>query len=208
MVKLKVFDKKGAEAGGIEASEKLFEAKYSPALVHHVLRAYRSGQRAGTHSTKKRGEVRGGGKKPWKQKGTGRARAGSIRSPLWNGGGVIFGPKPRDHSFPIPKKMVRAALRAVISDRFSSDRIIIIDELNIEKPKTKEMVKILKALEVAGQKILLLLPEGSAATTLAGRNISKFKSLNAKAVNIYDLLNCEWLLVTKDAIPVLDEVLA
>jgi large subunit ribosomal protein L4 len=208
MVELKLYNLLGQETGKIEGEEKIFNVKYSAALIHQVLRGFRAAQRTGSHSTKTKGEVRGGGKKPWKQKGTGRARAGSIRSPLWNGGGVIFGPKPRDYSFSLPKKMKKAAYRAVISSRYAADSIRVVEDLNFDSPKTKEMVKILKAFNFENKKALMVLSDNQRNIKLAGRNIPKLSTLRADNLNIYELLNSEILIIQKEAVKKLEEALA
>lgn len=207
MVELKVYNKEGAEKGSVTGDEKVFSAHYKEALVHQALRCFRAGLRRGTHSTKTRAEVRGGGKKPWKQKGTGRARAGSIRSPLWNGGGVTFGPKPRDYSFHMPKKMRKAALRTVISDRLKEGRVKVIEDLTFSKPQTKQMIKAIKDLDLYDKKILILTASDDKNLMLAGRNVRKLKMQKVDEVDIFELLNCEWLVLQKDAVAMLPEVL-
>src|SRR3989339_175802 len=200
MVEIKVINKDGKEGGTINGDDRLFTAKYKEALVHQALRAFRGGLRAGTHSTKTRGEVRGGGRKPWKQKGTGRARSGSIRSPLWNGGGVTFGPKPRDYSFALPKKMKKAALRTVVSDRLENGMLKVVDEIKLMKARTKEMVALLSKLGLSEKKILMVLSSENKNVELAGRNIPGLIIVKPEAVNIFDLLNCECLVLEKGAI--------
>lgn len=208
MVEIKVINKDGKESGAIDGSDRLFTAKYKEALVHQALRAFRGGLRAGTHSTKTRGEVRGGGKKPWKQKGTGRARAGSIRSPLWNGGGVTFGPKPRDYSFALPKKMKKAALRTVVSDRLENGMLKIIDEIKLASAKTKGMVAFLTNLGLSEKKVLMVLSSENKNVELAGRNIQGLIIVSPATLNIFDLLNCECLVMEKDAVPELEKNLS
>lgn len=207
MVDLALYSKEGKEIGKVSGEDAVFSVTYSEALVHQVLRWYQCGLRQGTHSTLTKGEVRGGGKKPWKQKGTGRARAGSIRSPLWRGGGVIFGPKPRDYSFALPKKIRKAALRAVISDRVRGGCVKVVEDLNVSFPKTKNMLEILKSLELSDKKVLLVLGENDRKLKLAGRNIPKLKTVQVDGLNIYDLLNCGWLVLQKESLPKLMEVL-
>ncbi|NQU17332.1 MAG: 50S ribosomal protein L4 [Candidatus Saganbacteria bacterium] len=207
MVNLKVFTKDGKEKGEISAEAKVFSAVYKDALIHMALRCHRAGLRRGTQSTLSKAEVRGGGRKPWKQKGTGRARVGSIRSPLWRGGGVIFAPKPRDHSFNMPKKMRKAALRAVISNRMKEGRVKVIEDLSVSGPKTKQMINIIKGLDLFDRKILMLVNDEDKNLILSGRNIEKLVMLKTEEVNIFDLLNCEWLVLQKEILPKLTEAL-
>lgn len=208
MADLALYNKEGKEIGKVSGEDAVFSAAYSQALIHQTLRWYQCGLRQGTHSTLTKGEVRGGGKKPWKQKGTGRARAGSIRSPLWRGGGVIFGPKPRDYSFALPKKIRKAALRAVISSRAKEGCVKVIEGLSVSLPKTKAMREILKSLELAGKKTLLILGGNDKNLKLAGRNIPKLKIIQVEGLNIYDLLNCDWVVLQKEALPGFMEALS
>ncbi len=164
-------------------------------------------KRVGTASVKTRAEVSGGGRKPFRQKGTGRARAGSIRSPLWRGGGIVFGPQPRDYSYRLPRKVRRLALKSALSSKFKNDSIIVVDALNFEAPKTKLMVETLQNLK-AGRKALVVTADGDQNVSKSARNIPGVKPLRADFVNVYDLLNYDTLLITKDAVARLEEVYA
>lgn len=176
-------------------------------LVYRALNWYLASRRQGTHSTLTRGKVRGGGKKPWKQKGTGRARAGSIRSPLWRGGGVIFGPQPRDHSFDLPVKMRKRALASVIAERAREGKVMVLDNLALPAAKTKEMVKILSQLKIAQSKNLIVAQPDEGARR-AARNLSSTRLVSPGELNIHDLLNCENLVVTREALRTLGEKLS
>ncbi|MEA3494202.1 MAG: 50S ribosomal protein L4 [Candidatus Margulisiibacteriota bacterium] len=184
--------------------EKLLVKKQNENVVHAALTWYLASQRRGTHSTKTRAEVRGGGIKPWKQKGTGRARAGSIRSPLWRKGGVTFGPKPRNYGYSFPKKMRKLAIRTALSDKVKGKKIKIVDELKLSEAKTKAAAKLLKDLAVSG-KVLFLLGKENEIFVKASRNLKGVKSLNAKEINIYELLLADWVVIEKSAVPVLEE---
>src|SRR5690554_1550510 len=144
-----------AGAGTVEVSDATFGKEFNEALVHQVVTAYLAGGRQGTRAQKNRSDVRGGGKKPWRQKGTGRARAGSIRSPLWVGGGTTFGPKPRSYEKKVSKKLKKLALRSILTDKVQSDSLIVLDNLELEEPKTSKMIEILKALELEGVKVVI-----------------------------------------------------
>lgn len=203
---LKMINQAGAEVGQLELPQALrIELKQD--LVYRALNWYLASRRQGTHSTLTRGNVHGGGKKPWKQKGTGRARAGSIRSPLWRGGGVIFGPQPRDHSFDLPVKMRKRALASVIAERVREGKVMILENLVLPAAKTKEMVKILGQLKIASAKnLIVMLPDDT--TRRAARNLSSTLLVSPGELNIHDLLNCENLVVTREALKVLGEKLS
>jgi len=161
--------------------------------------------RRGTHSVKTRAEVRGGGRKPWRQKGTGRARAGTIRSPLWRKGGIIFGPQPRDYSYSIPKKKRRLAIKSVLSAKVSEGDLIVLDRLAFAAPKTKEMIKVLNNLKVEG-KAAVVTADGSGYVQESARNIPGIKPLLADGINVYDLLNHDKLILTREAVARIEEV--
>lgn len=207
MVELKLYSKDGKENGTVKAEDKLFAAKHKAAVVHQVLTWYLASKRAGTHSSKGRAEVRGGGRKPWKQKGTGRARAGTIRSPLWNGGGVIFGPKPRSYSYGLPKKMQKAGLKAVLTDRVKAEKLKIVEEFSVSKPKTKQMLAVLKKLKLVDQKVMIIKEKEDKNVILSSQNIKKITVATPAQVNIADLLNSDWIIVEQAALPVLAEAL-
>ncbi|OGC33542.1 50S ribosomal protein L4, partial [candidate division WOR-1 bacterium RIFOXYC2_FULL_37_10] len=170
------------------------------------LRWFLNSRRAGTHSTLMRGEVSGGGIKPWKQKGTGRARAGSIRSPLWRHGGVIFGPKPRKYGFNLPKKVRKLALKVVLSGRAREGKIKIAEHLDIEQPKTKLMKEILEKFGLIDKKVLVISDKISSNLELASRNLKNLKVVNYKKLNVFDLLNATDLIITKSAVENFKEI--
>jgi len=207
MVELKLYNKDGKENGIVKAEDKLFAAKHKDAVVHQVLTWYLASKRSGTHSSKGRSEVRGGGRKPWKQKGTGRARAGTIRSPLWNGGGVIFGPKPRSYAYNLPKKIQKAGLKAVLTDRTKAEKVKIVEEFSVSEPKTKLMLKALNKLKLVNQKTLIIKAKEDKNVVLSARNIERLKVAVPADINIADLLNSDWVIVEQGALPVLAEVL-
>ena len=207
MAKVTMLNMAGAEAGTIELKDEIFGITPNENAVHAVVKNYLANQRQGTQSAKTRGEVRGGGRKPFRQKGTGRARVGTIRSPLWRGGAIIFGPKPRSYSYSIPKKKRRLALCSVLSSKVAENNIIVLDELNFEAPKTKEMIKVLNALNVEG-KALVVTGEVIDNVVLSARNIPGVLPMAAEGVNVYDALNAGKIILTKDAVAKIEEVLA
>jgi large subunit ribosomal protein L4 len=198
MDQLKVFDINGKEAEPLVLRSEVFKVAPKGEVVHSALVAHLANLRQGTACTKTRGEVRGGGKKPWKQKGTGRARAGSSRSPLWRGGGVIFGPKPRKYTNYLPKKVGKLAMRMVLSDKLAADKIKVLDEIKVSG-KTKEMAGLFKGWGWSG-KTLVLVNAGNAVAERAVRNIKGVVVKSGQSVNIFDLLNCEQLLAEKAAL--------
>jgi large subunit ribosomal protein L4 len=175
--------------------------------MYEAVKNYLANQRQGTQSAKTRAEVRGGGRKPWRQKGTGRARHGSIRSPQWIGGGVVFAPKPRDYSYKLPKKIKRLALKSALSSKVEDNEIIVVDSLVLNKPKTKDMIKVLSNLK-AGKKTLVVMPERDENVILASRNIPGVKTAYVNTINVYDILNCDSFLITKEAVNKVEEVYA
>lgn len=205
MPKVALYNMAGAQVGEIELSDSVFGIEPNEAVVHQVVKAQLANRRVGTASTKTRGEVRGGGRKPWRQKGTGRARAGSRRSPLWRGGGIVFGPKPRDYSVRLPKKIRRLALKSVLSDKVRNDNIIVVDQLLFEEPKTRRMVETLGALKV-NSKALVVTADGDVNVAKSARNIPGVKPVRADFINVYDLLAHEKLVITKDAVARVEEV--
>jgi len=205
MPKVAVYNMAGAQVGEIELSDSVFGIEPNEAVVHQVVKAQLANRRVGTASTKTRGMVRGGGKKPWRQKGTGRARAGSRRSPLWRGGGTVFGPHPRDYSIRLPKKVRRLALKSVLSDKVNSGEIVVLEALNFEEPKTKRIIEVLNALNVFG-KALVVTADGDINVTKSARNIPGVKPLRADFINVYDLLAYDKLVITKDAVAKVEEV--
>jgi len=197
----------GAQIGDIELNDSVFGIEPNEAVLYDFVKMQLANKRAGTASTKTRAEVRGGGRKPWRQKGTGRARAGSRRSPIWTGGGITFGPKPRDYSYRLPRKIRRLAMRSALSSKVKNDSIIVVDQIKIEEPKTKLMVKVLESLN-AGKKTLLVTADGDPNVVKSARNIPGVKPLKADFINVYDLLKYETLLITKDAVARIEEVFA
>jgi large subunit ribosomal protein L4 len=201
MASIDVRDLSGKKKAARQLPAEIFEAKVSVPLMHQVVVAGLAGIRAGTHSTKTRGEVAGGGRKPWRQKGTGRARQGSIRSPQWVGGGVAHGPTPRDHSMRVNKKMRRGALRSALTDAFASGKLAIVEDLDWDEPKTKQAVGVLEALELAGR-VLVVLPAPSerGAVEKSFRNIPKVKIAYANGLGTYDVLLADRVLFTVGAL--------
>ena len=207
MATVKVYGINAQAVGEIELPETVFGVEMNAGLVHQVIVMQLASQRLGTHSTKTRSMVRGGGRKPWRQKGTGRARAGSRRSPLWRSGGTIFGPSPRSYAFRMPKKQRRLALRCVLSEKLRNNELIVLDELNFEAAKTKQMVKLLSDFKV-DSKALFIADEVSENVERSARNLQGVKTLGALGLNAYDLLYHDKLFITKDAIAKIEEVYA
>lgn len=189
-----------------ELKEEIFGIKTRPHLLHQTVVMQLNNRRAGTAATKSKGFVRGGGKKPWRQKGTGRARAGSIRSPLWVGGGTIFGPQPKDYSFRMPRKARREALLSALSLKHGDGKIIVLDKLELEEAKTKLMIKVLTELKVASA--LLVIAQPDEKIERSSRNIPALKVLRVEGLNVYDLLRYEHLILTEGALKLLEERLA
>jgi large subunit ribosomal protein L4 len=196
-------DQAGKKAGTRDLPAELFEATINVGLMHQVVVASMAALRRGTHSTKTRAEVRGGGKKPWRQKGTGRARHGSIRSPIWAGGGVAHGPKPRDHSMRVNKKMRKAALRGALTDAAQCGKLIAINQLSFDEPSTKDAATALQALEVTGR-TLLVLPEPTSTTELSFRNLPYVKITYSRSLSVYDVVAADHVLFTAAALDALE----
>jgi large subunit ribosomal protein L4 len=205
MPELEVRDKNNNTVEKINVSDDVFGIKAKKSVMYEAVINFLANQRQGTHATKTKGLVSGGGKKPWRQKHTGRARAGSIRSPLWRGGGVVFGPQPRDYSYKLPKKMKRLALMAALNEKFLTGEIVVINELFIEKPKTKEMISILNNLGLNDKSVLIVLPERDNIIMLSARNIPNVNVARAADLNTYDVITHNTLLMTKEAIIKLEE---
>jgi large subunit ribosomal protein L4 len=205
MASVPIRDQSGKKAGTRELPGELFEATVNVPLMHQVVVAGMAAARAGTHSTKTRAEVRGGGKKPWRQKGTGRARHGSIRSPIWVGGGVSHGPKPRDHSMRVNKKMRKAALRGALTDAAQSGKLTVVSDLEFEEPSTSDAVDVLEALEINdGKKTLLVLHEPDRFTELSYRNLPHVKTTFSRSLSVYDVVAADHVLFTTSALDVLE----
>ena len=207
MPKVALYDITGSQVGDIELCDAVFGVEVNNHVMYEAVKNYLANQRQGTQSAKTRAEVRGGGKKPWRQKGTGHARQGSIRAPQWKGGGVVFAPKPRDYSYSIPKKVKRLALKSALSSKVEDKEIIVVDSLELVQPKTKEMVKVLKNLNSA-KKTLVVIPERDEAIVRAAANIPGVKTAYVNTINVYDILNCDSFLITKDAVNKVEEVYA
>ncbi len=207
MPNVTLYNMEGADLGELQLADAVFAAEINEPVVHEVVVAYLAGLRRGTSSTKSRGEVRGGGRKPWRQKGTGRARAGTSRSPLWRGGSIIFGPKPRSYEKDVNKKKVLIALRSALSDKVNENALTVVDELTFDAPKTKDMVRVLNNLKVEG-KILLVLADENETVAKSARNIKGVTITTVRALTTYDALNATQLVATKDAIAKIEEVLA
>ena len=200
MVNVAVRDRTGAETGKIELDASTFGIEPNKAVMHQVVTAQLAARRSGTQSTKTRAEVRGGGAKPWRQKGTGRARHGSIRSPQWRGGGVALGPKPRDYSQRTPKKMIRLAVRSALSDRASSDRVVVVGDWGFEAPKTQEAVTALDALGTEGR-VLVVAERTDVNTWRSFANLGRVHVVSPGELNAYDVLVSDWVIFTKRTLP-------
>lgn len=200
-----VLNKDGIKVSEIDLNEAIYGAEVKEHLFYEVVKMQMANRRAGTASTKTKGEVSGGGTKPWKQKGTGRARSGSIRSPLWRHGGTVFGPHPRDYSYKAPKKVVKAALRSALSLKLKDGRLKVIDSLELAEPRTRLAVEILKKSNL--DNALIVVSGENRNLTLAVRNLKDFKVLNAAGLNVYDLLNYDNILITRGALEKVEAVL-
>lgn len=207
MPKVAVYNISGAQVGEIELADSVFGIEPNKSVLHEAVVMQLASLRQGTHKVKGRSEVRGGGRKPWKQKGTGRARQGSIRAPQWVGGGTVFGPTPRSYAYKLPKKVRRLAIKSALSSKVLDNQIIVLDELNMNAPKTKEFQAILNNLKV-DRKALVVVPEYNDNVALSARNIPTVKLLAADGVNVYDVLNHQKLIITKDAVSKVQEVFA
>ena len=197
----------GEKVSEMELSENLFGAEINEHVVYQVVKNHLANKRVGTQSAKTRAEVRGGGAKPWRQKGTGRARQGSIRSPQWKGGGAVFAPKPRDYSYTVPKKIRRLALKSVLTDKVNEGNLVVVDDINLTEWKTREFAKMLSALKV-GKKALVVTKDNSPEVVRSGRNIKNVKIAFIGTMNVYDILNANTLVLTKDAVAKAEEVYA
>lgn len=206
MATAKVYSQSGEVTGEKQLSEKVFAASVKPFRVHQYVKNYLSNQRQGTHSTLGRSEVRGGGAKPWRQKGTGRARSGTNRSPLWAGGGVVFGPKPRSYYSKLPKKVRRQAINSAFTLKAKEDRLLIVEPPTLEKPQTKAVVQMLTGLKINGKKVLILHDGVDNHLFLSCRNIPGVKYRQAALANAYDLLEADFLLLTPSGLDKCEEV--
>ena len=208
MTTLKVKDMKGAAAGTVKADKAIFAIEPNLFAVHQVVRSQMAAARAGTHSTKTRSQVRGGGRKPWRQKGTGRARQGTIRAPQWAGGGVVFGPTPRSHGFKVPNKVVKLAMRSALSAKVAEKSFFVVDALAFDKPSTKDAVAMLEALGLKDKKVTVILGNEETNAFLSLRNIPRVRPIFAFEANTYDIVDNTAVLATKEAVNYLGEVLS
>lgn len=207
MAKLAVLDKTGKKVSDITLNDDIFAIEPNKSAMHLVVVNYLANQRQGTQSTLTRSEVSGGGKKPWKQKGTGRARQGSTRAPQWTHGGIALGPKPREYGFDVNKKVRRLAMKSALSSKVAADEMIVIDDFALDAIKTKEMAAVLAAIN-AGKKTLIVLPEKNDVLYKSARNIAGTNVSIVNTLNVYDILNCNTIVVCKDAVAKIEEVYA
>lgn len=207
MPKVSTYNITGAQTGEIELNDGVFGVEVNEAVMRQAVLRQLANERLGTHATKTRGLVRGGGRKPWKQKGTGRARVGSSRSPLWVGGGTVFGPHPRSYEQKMPRKARRLAVKSALSDKVNTNELFILDEINLAAAKTKEVVAIVNNFKFSGEKVLFI-TDGDEVMTRCARNVQGVKAISAEGMNIFDLLHYTKLFVTKSAVAKIEEVLA
>ncbi|MBR1779139.1 MAG: 50S ribosomal protein L4 [Clostridia bacterium] len=207
MPKVQVIDMTGQQVGDVDLADKVFGIEPNKSVMHAMVVNYLANQRQGTQSALTRAEVSGGGKKPWRQKGTGHARQGSTRAPQWRHGGVVFAPKPREYSYSINKKERRLAMKSALSSKVLDNNIIVLDAINLDEYKTKTVAMMLKAIN-AGKKVLLVLPEKDDKIIASARNIPGVKTSGVNTLNVYDILNCKSLVIVKDAISKIEEVYA
>jgi large subunit ribosomal protein L4 len=203
-----LYSRTGEEIGEVELSEELFSAPINVAVLHQVVTAQMAGRHLGTHDTKRRGEVSGGGKKPYRQKGTGRARQGSIRSPQFEGGGVVFGPHPRSYAQRLPRQMKRLALCGALTSKLDDDAVRIIDEFGLEGPKTRDMVAIIEALGRSGGRVLIVAPGTDDTLLLSARNLPRVEVIRADSLNVIAVLNADTVLIEQSALSRMEEVYA
>ncbi len=206
MVEMNIHTIDGEKIGEITLNDNLFNYKINKHVVYQIVKRYLAEKRRGTASTKNRSEVSGGGRKPWKQKGTGRARAGSIRSPLWVGGGVAFGPEHRDYGYPIPQKMRLVALKSVLTDKIKNNNIIILNNLELKNGKTKEINNLLNNLNIDNNKVLIIIDKEDGLIRRAVRNLEGVMVTTANKINTFELVNYEKIIMTKNALKVIEEV--
>ncbi|USS86262.1 MULTISPECIES: 50S ribosomal protein L4 [Fructilactobacillus] len=207
MTSVSLYKQDGSKNGEVELNEAIFNIEPNESVVFDTVVMQRASLRQGTNGTKSRGQVRGGGKKPWRQKGTGRARQGSIRSPQWVGGGVVFGPQARSYSYHLPKKVTRLAVKSVLSEKVANGDLLVVDSLNFDTPKTKEFANLLKNLDAA-TKTLVVLEDDNENAVRSARNIDNVKVISGKGVNTLDVLNSKKVIITKAALSQVEEVLA
>ncbi|MFD1021206.1 50S ribosomal protein L4 [Thalassobacillus hwangdonensis] len=207
MPKVALLNQSGSKVGDVELNDAVFGIEPNTHVLHEAVVMQRASLRQGTHKVKNRSEVRGGGRKPWRQKGTGRARQGSIRSPQWVGGGTVFGPTPRSYSYKLPKKVRRLALRSALSSKVNDENLIVLESLSLDAPKTKEVVSLLNALDV-NSKVLIVTADEDVNVTRSSNNIKTAKTVSVEQMNVMDLLSHDKLILTKEAAEKAGEVLA
>ena len=208
MAQIDLYNLSREKVGEVELRDEVFNGPVKPHLFYEVVKWQLAKRRRGTASTKTRAEVSGGGRKPWRQKGLGRARAGSIRSPLWRGGGVVFGPKPRDYSYPLPKKVRKAALRSALSLRYKEGKLTVLDGFDLGQIKTKLFVEAMEKLGLKGEKVLIVTDGKDEVLERSARNVPWAKVLRCEGLNVYDVLNYRHLLILRSALPKIEERLA
>ena len=208
MPNVTLYNVAGQAAGEIKLNDSVFGVEYNEAVIHQAVVRQMANERLGTHATLTRGLVRGGGKKPWRQKGTGRARVGSIRSPLWVGGGTVFGPTPRRHAKSMNRKARQLAVKSALSEKLRSNEIVVLDKIGFAAPKTKDAIKMLAAFHVEGKALIIDGDESVMNTVLSARNIPGVKAIAPSGINIYDLVHYTKLFITKSAVEKIEEVLA
>ncbi len=207
MGEVSLYDTKGQAVGNVDLNEEVFAVEINEHVVHEAVTAQLAAKRAGTAKTKTRSEVAGGGRKPWRQKGTGRARHGSIRSPLWVGGGTTFGPQPRNYEKDIPKKEKKLAVKSALTDKVEEEDLIIVDEFSFEQPKTKQMITVLENLDLQDEKVLIILNEKDENVYKSARNIPGVRVTTADRITVYDIVNYDKLVMVESAISPIEEVL-
>ena len=207
MATIEMKDASGKKVKDAELSAAVFEIEPNVHVMHEVVRSQRAARRQGTHDTLTRGQVRGGGKKPWRQKGTGRARQGTIRAPQWAGGGTVFGPHPRSYAFKVPAKVVKLAMRSALSAKLADGEIVVVDQLSFEKPSTKQAAEVLKNLGLEGR-VTIIVPDDEVNTFLSFRNLSKVRVIGVSELNTLDFIDTKALVLTDAALTRIEEVLA
>lgn len=207
MTKVALFKQDGSNAGKVELNDAVFGIEPNNNTVFDAVLMQRASLRQGTHAVKNRSAVRGGGKKPWRQKGTGRARQGSIRSPQWRGGGIVFGPTPRSYAYKLPKKVYRLALKSVLSQKVLDEKLVVVDALSFDAPKTQAFKSVLDSLNV-NEKTLVVLDDENINAALSARNLTNVTVMTAKGVNVLDVVNNDKLLIVQSALTQVEEVLA
>ena len=207
MATIEMKDASGKKVKDAELSAAVFEIEPNVPVMHEVVRSQRAARRQGTHDTLTRGQVRGGGKKPWRQKGTGRARQGTIRAPQWAGGGTVFGPHPRSYAFKVPAKVVKLAMRSALSAKLADGEIVVVDQLSFEKPSTKQAAEVLKNLGLEGR-VTIIVPDDEVNTFLSFRNLSKVRVIGVSELNTLDFIDNKALVLTDAALTRIEEVLA